>query len=52
MPGFEPRPHWWEASALTSGPSLAPHKEIIILASKLRLSVKLLKQERITDTNM
>ena len=23
MPGFEPRPHWWEASALTTTPSLA-----------------------------
>ena len=21
-PGIEPRPHWWEASALTTGPSL------------------------------
>jgi len=24
-PGFEPGPHWWEASALTTAPSLAPH---------------------------
>ena len=24
-PGFEPGPHWWEASTLTTGPSLAPH---------------------------
>ena len=23
-PGFEPRPHWWEASAHTTAPSLAP----------------------------
>ena len=23
-PGFEPRPHWWEASALTTAPSNAP----------------------------
>ena len=22
--GFESRPHWWEASALTTAPSLAP----------------------------
>ena len=22
-PGFEPGPHWWEASALTTAPSLA-----------------------------
>ena len=24
IPGFEPGPHWWEASALTTAPSLAP----------------------------
>ena len=24
--GFEPGPHWWEASALTTAPSLAPQK--------------------------
>ena len=23
-PGFEPRPHWWEASVLNTAPSLAP----------------------------
>ena len=23
-PGFEPRPHWWEASALTTVPPLLP----------------------------
>ena len=23
-PGFEPGPHWWEASALTTAPSLLP----------------------------
>jgi len=23
-PGIEPRPHWWEASALTNVPSLLP----------------------------
>ena len=23
-PGFEPGPHWWEANALTTAPSLAP----------------------------
>ena len=26
-PGFEPRPHWWEESALTTEPSLAPQKQ-------------------------
>ena len=24
-PGFEPRPRWWGASALSTAPSLAPH---------------------------
>ena len=24
LPGFEPRPHWWEASALTTNPPLIP----------------------------
>ena len=24
-PGFEPRPHWWEASALTTAPPYFPH---------------------------
>ena len=24
-PGFEPRPHWWEACAVTTAPALAPH---------------------------
>ena len=24
MPGFKPRPHWWEASALTAVSSLFP----------------------------
>ena len=26
MPGFEPGPDWWEASALTTAPSLAPQQ--------------------------
>ena len=26
-PGIEPGPHWWEASALTTAPSLLPQKE-------------------------
>jgi len=25
-PGIEPGPHWWEASALTTAPSLLPLK--------------------------
>ena len=26
-PGIEPGPHWWEASAITTAPSLLPKKE-------------------------
>ena len=26
-PGIEPGPHWWEASALTTAPSLLPHRD-------------------------
>ena len=26
-PGFEPGPHWWEASALTTAPPLLPYLE-------------------------
>jgi len=26
MPGFEPGSHWWEASALTTAPTLLPKK--------------------------
>jgi len=25
-PGIKPGPHWWETSALTTAPSLLPHK--------------------------
>ena len=28
-PGIEPGPHWWEASALTTTPSLLPYKPIV-----------------------
>ena len=27
--GIEPGPHWWEASALTTAPSLLPHPNLI-----------------------
>ena len=26
--GYEPGPHWWEASALTTVPSLTPHPQV------------------------
>ena len=35
-PGFEPGLHWWEASALTTAPSLAPQPPIIGLQGLLR----------------
>ena len=28
MPGFEPGPHWWKASALTSAPALVPQEMV------------------------
>ena len=34
--GFQPGPHWWGASALTTAPPLLPHigiEEIILLSS-------------------
>ena len=30
-PGFEPGPHWWEVSALTTAPSLAPQRRGLVL---------------------
>ena len=40
--GFEPRPHWWGASALTTAPSLAPHilrqKSVILSTVELPIS--------------
>ena len=30
-PGIEPGPHWWEASALTTAPSLLPHYFILFI---------------------
>jgi len=32
-PGIEPGPHWWEASGLTTAPSLLPLKVVYPLAS-------------------
>ena len=32
-PGFEPRPHWWEASALTTTPSFSAPLKIIIVGT-------------------
>jgi len=28
-PGIEPGPHWWEASALTTAPSLLPYTRLV-----------------------
>ena len=35
-PGIEPGPHWWEASALTSTPSLHPNNTTVMLNSKAK----------------
>ena len=32
-PGFEPRPHWWEASALITEPPLLPYYWLYIVCS-------------------
>ena len=32
-PGFEPGPHWWEASALTTTPSFSAPLKIIIVGT-------------------
>ena len=33
-PGIEPGPHWWEASALTTAPSLFPASFLELCSSK------------------
>ena len=42
MPGFEPKPCWWEASSLTTAPSFAPHflrqKSLILSTVELPIS--------------
>ena len=35
-PGIEPGPHWWEASALTTAPSLLP--DLLTLCTKCHMS--------------
>ena len=42
-PGFEPGPHWWEASVLTTEPPLPYH---VIITSVEQLSVELLHMEK------
>ena len=42
MPGFEPGSHWWEASALTTAPTLLPKKKILqmkIVQKKIEVTV-------------
>ena len=34
--GIEPRPHWWEASALNTAPSPAPHPCLFISINALK----------------
>ena len=37
-PGFEPGPHWWEASALTTAPPLLPLTQKIFTFSRAKTS--------------
>ena len=41
-PGFEPGPHWWEASALTTGPPLLPITGNLMLFHSFNFAVYLL----------
>ena len=50
-PGFEPEPHWWEASGLTTALSLAPSHSFIHLfglhfTSYILLSIDRAKNEK------
>ena len=38
-PGFEPGPHWWEASALTTAPTLLPKSDSGLYILSVGLSV-------------
>ena len=51
-PGFEPGPHWWEASALTTAPPLLPNGgEIHNDMLSLRLQVVGYMQSLVGDLN-
>ena len=45
-PGFEPAPHWWEASVLTTAPSLAPTSFGHRRCAKYQSFLKALRQRR------
>ena len=34
-PGIEPAPHWWEASALTTAPSLLSSKCVLFIGKQI-----------------
>ena len=36
-PGFEPGPHWWEASALTTAPPLLPNNKFVFENRSLKV---------------
>ena len=40
-PGIEPGPHWWEASALTTAPSLLPEKLFFRLDGQRTMTCRL-----------
>ena len=49
MPGFEPGPHWWEVTTLTTAPSLAPppllfHSVVPVQIYKILLIYKVVVQ--------
>ena len=43
-PGFEPRPHWFEASALTTAPPLLPKKFVNNLKWLCHMDIAVLGQ--------
>ena len=52
MPRFEPGPHWWEASALTTAPSLAPGNYTKLMATPQSVQIYLLVSAKRVTINM
>ena len=42
-PGVEPRPHWWEANALTTAPSLLPFSCAHVISTSLSIITIVIK---------
>ena len=47
MPGFAPGPNWWEASALTTMPSLAPPKTEELVSKEEELEGLISKEAKL-----